>query len=192
LTRSSRPAKTALFDLDGTLLPVELDFFLKHYMDALARSFAAVMSKADFDNVDPTAGNLDVFARAFTMRTNLAWNDVWPVVRRYYAGDYLNLRALIPGTTAAPGVIQQCVDDGWEIIMATQPLFPEVAIRERMKWCGVDAFPWRLITTVENMHFCKPHVQYYQEILDMTGLDPSRCVMIGNDVQQDVVAKKLG
>lgn len=59
-------------------------------------------------------------------------------------------------------------------------------------WCRIEDFEWLFVTTLEDMHFCKPHIQYYQEIVDYLGLDPERCVMIGNDVQEDMVAGKLG
>ncbi len=182
---------------------MELDFFLKHYMDALAKSFMDVMTRKEFDkallgatyetidNLDPNTGNLDAFAAAFARRTGLEWDRIWPTIQRYYAEEYPKLKRHIPATSALP-IVQRCTEDGWDVVLATQPLFPEVAVRERMKWCGVDSIPWRLVTTLDNMHFCKPHAEYYREILDMTGLDPSRCVMIGNDMQEDMVAKRLG
>lgn len=196
--------RTALFDLDGTLLPVETDFFLKHYMDALAESFVGVLSREAFDkallgatyetinNVDPATGNLDAFAEAFARRSGLRWERVWPTIQRYYAERYPELRKHVPENPTARMTVQKCVDNGWRIILATQPLFPEVAVRERMKWCGVDSLPWDLVTTLDNMHFCKPHLHYYQEIVDAAALDPDKCVMVGNDMQEDMVAKKLG
>lgn len=204
MMRNGTARRTALFDLDGTLLPVELGFFLKHYMDALWRSFTGIMSREAFDeallgatyetigNLDPSTGNLDAFANAFTRRTGLAWESVWPTMQKYYTEEYPLLRRLIPGAPATAPVIKQCLDDGWDIVLATQPLFPEVAVRERMRWCGIDDLPWLLVTTLDRMHFCKPHLEYYREILEMTGLDPARCVMVGNDMQEDMVAGRLG
>jgi FMN phosphatase YigB (HAD superfamily) len=204
LARSANHARTALFDLDGTLLPVELDFFLKHYMDALAQKFVSVMARDAFhrallgatyetiNNLDPGTSNLDAFASAFTRRAKLGWDAVWPTIRAYYADEYPELRRYVPPATCAASVVARCLEDGWDIVLATQPLFPEVAVRERMKWCGVESYPWRLVTTLDNMHFCKPHLEYYAEVLEKASLDPSRCVMIGNDMQEDMVAKKLG
>ena len=39
---------------------------------------------------------------------------------------------------------------------------------------------------------CKPNPQYYREITGRLGLDPARCLMIGNDVAEDMIAKTLG
>lgn len=197
-------SRTALFDLDGTLLPVETDFFLKHYMDALAETFAGIMSGEAFreallgatyetiNNLDPSTGNYEAFAASFTRLSGLKWDSVWPTIERYYVERYPKLRVHVPENPLAKAVVKQCVDDGWRIVLATQPLFPEMATRERMKWCEVDSLPWAMITTLDNMHFCKPHPEYYREIVETLRLDPSRCVMIGNDMQEDMVAKKLG
>jgi len=196
--------RVALFDLDGTLLPVELDFFLRHYMDALYKSFRGIMDRRGFDeallgatyetisNLDPSVTNLEAFARAFSLSTGMDWDTLWPMIRKYYSDEYPSLRKYVTAELPAREVVSECVADGWEIVLATQPLFPEVAVRERMRWCGVDSLPWRLITTLENMHFCKPHLEYYREILEMLGVHPSQCVMIGNDVQEDMVAGALG
>jgi FMN phosphatase YigB (HAD superfamily) len=196
--------RTVLFDLDGTLLPVEMGFFLKHYMDSLARNFEDGMLRSAFEkallgatyeminNMDPSVGNMDAFASAFARRSGLPWESVWPTIQRYYVEDYPNLRQHVPANSSALSVVKQCITNGWDIVLATQPIFPEDAVRERMKWCGVDALPWRFVSTLDNMHFCKPHLEYYREVLDSTRLDAAHCVMVGNDMQEDMVAKRLG
>ncbi|MGE5580852.1 MAG: HAD family hydrolase [Bacillota bacterium] len=196
--------RTVLFDLDGTLLPVEMGFFFKHYMNALARAFADKMTREAFEkallgathetinNLDPSVGNLKAFADAFTRRSGLDWDDVWPTIQRYYIEDYPSLRQHVPADDVALSVVRHCVESGWDVVLATQPLFPEIAVRERMGWCGVDSLPWRFISTIENMHFCKPHLAYYREVLEKAGLRPDECIMIGNNMQEDMVARKLG
>jgi len=197
-------SRTALFDLDGTLLPVETEFFLKHYMDALAEYFASLMSGEEFRkallgatyetiaNLDPSTGNLQAFATSFARLSGLPWDTVWPIIERYYVDRYPKLRVHVPDNPVARDVVRQCVENGWRIVLATQPLFPETATRERMRWCGIDSLPWEMITTLDNMHFCKPHLEYYREIVEALALDPLRCVMIGNDMQEDMVAKAIG
>ena len=45
---------------------------------------------------------------------------------------------------------------------------------------------------MERMHFCKPNPAYYQEILELLGAKAEECLMIGNDVEEDMVAATLG
>ncbi|HHW18855.1 MAG TPA: HAD family hydrolase [Firmicutes bacterium] len=194
----------ALFDLDGTLLPVDLEFFLKRYVEAVTPEFSHLIPEKVFvkslweatydmvNNLDPRVGNHEAFARAFESRVGIKWEVLWPIFQRFYETGFPRLRKFVPDTSVARQVVGACLDAGWTVILATNPVFPEVAVRERMKWCRVDDLPWRFITTLDNMHFCKPHLEYYREICETLHLDPERCVMVGNDVQEDIVARKLG
>jgi FMN phosphatase YigB (HAD superfamily) len=193
-----------LFDLDGTLLPVGTDFFIKDYPDAAAPYFAHIIDpdrfkkalfESTFDmvsNTDPQITNSTAFGRSFERKLGRKWTEIWPIFERFYQEEFPKLARLVPESKTSSCVISACISQGWELVLATNPVFPETAIRERMRWCGVEKFPWLFITTLEAMHFCKPHTQYYQEIMDNLELDPERCVMIGNDVQEDMVAAELG
>lgn len=204
LKKVSNYPGTLLFDLDGTLLPVGPDFFAVDYPEAVApyfkhiiepAAFKEVLFKSTFDminNRDPQLLNIDAFGISFQRRAGYSWKRVWPVFERFYNEEFPKLQTLVPESKVARSIVEACVSQGWEIVVATNPVFPEVAIRERMKWCGIEDFPWEFITTIDDMHFCKPHIEYYQEIIDRLGLVPSNCVMIGNDMQEDMVAGKLG
>lgn len=50
----------------------------------------------------------------------------------------------------------------------------------------------RLITTFDNSSFCKPNPEYYREILGKLGLEPEECLMVGNDVTEDMMTRELG
>lgn len=197
-------SKTALFDLDGTLLPVDLDFFFKRYVEAVTPHFAHIIPPEKFtkalwdathamvNNLDPEVRNDEAFARVFEPAVGYPWRKLWRIFEKFYNFEFPKLRKFVPNSRIAQEIVEACVNNGWQIVLATNPVFPEVAIRERMKWCKIDGFPWRFVTTLHNMHFCKPHLEYYQEICRFLKLDPRKCVMIGNDVQEDMVAKKLG
>lgn len=198
------PPKVLLFDLDGTLLPVEPGFFTGDYPEAAApyfaefiepRTFKQALFKSTWDmvnNLDPDLLNIDAFRISFERQVGAGWDRLWPVFEQFYSEGFPKLRSLVPESTIARKVVQECLDQGWEIVLATNALFPEAAVRERMRWCGVEDLPWKFISTLEAMHFCKPHIQYYQEIVDVAGLDPKRCIMIGNDMQEDIVVSRLG
>lgn len=195
---------TVMFDLDGTLVPIDLDFFYKHYVREAGARFAHLIPANVFvealmrstlemiSNLDPGVTNHQAFAQAFSRRVGLPWEEIWPVFEEFYRNEFRNLKALVPENPDARLVVEGVVRSGWQIVLATNPLFPEDAIRERMRWVNVEDLPWRHITTLDNMHFCKPHVEYYREILDTLDLDPRSCVMVGNDIEEDMVAGKLG
>ena len=80
----------------------------------------------------------------------------------------------------------------YRIVLATNPVFPGIATESRIRWAGLQPSDFELYTTYENSHYCKPNVAYYEEILQKIGCRPEECVMIGNDVAEDMVVQKIG
>lgn len=78
------------------------------------------------------------------------------------------------------------------MVLATNPIFPAVATRKRVVWAGLSVNDFELVTTYENSHSCKPNPAYYREILQKIGVSSEACLMVGNDVTEDMVAKTLG
>ncbi|HHW27160.1 MAG TPA: HAD family hydrolase [Firmicutes bacterium] len=197
-------SRTVLFDLDGTLLNLDIEEFLRHYMRLVGAYFSHVAPPEKFTraiwastnamiaNLDPSLTNHEAFAAHFEPLVGRPWEEMWPGFMDFYVKEFPRLRGLSKEDGVAFRVLSQCSRSGWNLILATNPIFPEIAIRERLRWCDAHEIPWKFITHIDNMHFCKPHLQYYEEIVRVCGLDPSRCVMVGNDVQEDMVAKSLG
>ena len=57
---------------------------------------------------------------------------------------------------------------------------------------GLSPSDFDLFTTYENSRFCKPNLNYYKDILAKLGVTANECLMIGNDVSEDMVASELG
>ena len=81
---------------------------------------------------------------------------------------------------------------GLRAILATNPLFPAAATLSRIRWAGMEPEDFEWVTTYENSSYCKPNPQYYQEILERTGLKPEECLMVGNDAVEDTAALAIG
>lgn len=89
-----------------------------------------------------------------------------------------------------PGKLQKAY--GSEPVLATNPLFPAIATESRMIWAGLCPGDFVLYTTYENSHYCKPNLKYYEEILDKLECKSEECLMVGNDVTEDMIAETLG
>ena len=89
-------------------------------------------------------------------------------------------------------LIENCKTKGYRVILATNPIFPDVATQKRTKWAGLDVSEFEGYTTYENCNFCKPNLEYYKELMDRFELKPEECLMVGNDVDEDMVSEKLG
>ena len=98
--------------------------------------------------------------------------------------------------TSPTDVVNQCVsilkDKGYQLVIATNPIFPEAATYERISWTGLNVEDFSLITTYENSCYAKPNLNYYKHILKTIDKDPEDCLMVGNDVKEDMCAKNIG
>ena len=81
---------------------------------------------------------------------------------------------------------------GLETYLATNPVFPQCATMNRIRWAGLDAEDFKVITTYETCTYCKPNPEYFRGILEEFSLDPSECLMVGNDVEEDLAIRSLG
>ena len=200
---------TILFDLDGTLLPVDLEAFLDKYFKALTLRFQGKVEPEFFikslyastmkmvHNDDPTLTNEEVFMEDFFKHVPLEQESSKAEFDDFYLTDFpklqdqLELNRNLPGWQAKE-LMDAVFAAGYRVVIATNPLFPRQAILERLRWVGLDEYPYALITSYENSHFCKPNPQYFQEICEKIGVDPQECLMVGNDMEEDLPSSTLG
>ena len=128
----------------------------------------------------------------FIPRIPLSEEVLLPLLVDFYEKDFAKLAVHSRTKPLARKTIQCAFDKGLEVVIATNPVFPRLAVEHRLNWADLGDFSYRLVTSYEIMHFCKPHTEYYAEILSRLGRKASDCLMIGNDVQEDLSARKLG
>jgi len=196
--------KAILFDLDGTLLPMDQDAFVKGYFSRLAMKLAprgydpqmlidaiwAGTGAMVKNNGDTT--NEEVFWQKFAQMFGEQARQDEPVFADFYANEFQQVKEICGYTPKAKKTIDAIKAMGYRTVLATNPIFPAIATESRMRWAGLDATDFELYTTYENSSYCKPNPAYYQEILDKIGLQGSDCLMVGNDVIEDGAAAKLG
>lgn len=197
--------KAILFDLDDTLLKNPMDNFLPAYFEALTRKVTHLVRPNDFmmhlmratqaviADTDPERTNEDVFWAVFGPAIEVPEDELMPILEDFYTNDFPKLHEYTERRPEARDLVQQAFHQGYDVVIATNPLFPRQAIQHRLAWAGVADCPYVLVTTYENMHFTKPHPAYYQEIADRIGHAPADCLMVGDDVENDIEpAAKLG
>jgi FMN phosphatase YigB (HAD superfamily) len=195
--------KAVLFDLDGTLLQMDFETFVQDYFSAIARHCKKMAEPRQFiENLLASTGrmlqnegqgtNKEVFLRDFTARIRVEEEKLYPVLEEFYLQEFPKLKRHANSTLFSAEVVRKALAKGWRIVLATNPLFPRLAIEERMRWAGILDFPWEYISTYENSRACKPKLYYYREMISKLQLDPEQCWMVGNDTQEDMVAGQLG
>lgn len=195
---------TVLFDLDGTLLPMDQDEFVKAYFGALAKKMsghgyepekliATVWqgTKAMVQN-DGSCTNEDAFWKVFSACYGEASREDIPIFDAFYRSEFQNVKQVCGFASESAEIIGFLKEKGIQLVLATNPLFPAVATQSRIRWAGLEPEDFSYITTYENASFCKPNLAYYQQICEERSLDPGNCLMVGNDVEEDMVAKQLG
>ena len=198
------PITTVLFDLDGTLLPMDQEAFLKVYLGGLCKKLAPLGydPKAVTDGIwkgtgamvqnDGSRTNEEVFWQVFCSLLGEEARRDEPVFEDFYRNEFQSVAAVCGKVPAAKALIDGLKARGLRLVLATNPLFPAIATHSRVRWAGLEPTDFVHITTYENSSRCKPNPAYYQEILDKLGLRAEECVMVGNDAQEDGTAAKVG
>ncbi|MCH5161532.1 MAG: HAD family hydrolase [Clostridiales bacterium] len=195
--------KTALFDLDGTLLPMDQDAFISAYFSTLIGKLSPFgydkklieviwHGTADMIKNSGEVTNNTLFWKAFTAVYGDKARTDERLFDDYYSNDFTKVSSACGYSPSAAKVISLCKSSELRVALATNPIFPAVATNARIAWAGLKPTDFELVTTYENSHSCKPNLAYYTEICDKLNVAPDECVMIGNDVGEDMVARNLG
>ena len=196
--------KAVLFDLDGTLLPMDQDEFVKGYFRLLAKKLAPYgyepdkLVKAIWHGTgamiqnDGSCTNEVVFWKDFTNIFGEQARSHEPVFAEYYEKDFQQVKNICGYTPKAAEIVRSLKAAGFRVALATNPVFPAIANESRIRWAGLEPEEFELYTTYENIGFCKPNLDYYREILRRMELDAADCLMVGNDVDEDMIAGQLG
>jgi FMN phosphatase YigB (HAD superfamily) len=118
--------------------------------------------------------------------------DRLPIINEFYEKDFEGVKAVCGFDPKASEIVKAVRGMGLKTALATMPVFPRVATESRMRWAGLDAEDFELVTTLENSCFCKPNPNYYTDIAKRLGVSPEECLMVGNDTLDDMAAEEAG
>lgn len=196
--------KVVLFDLDGTLLPMDQDEFTKTYFKLLAKKMAARGYETErlIDSIwsgtaamvknDGSCTNEQAFWNRFSDIYGQQVLEDMPIFDEFYRNEFQKARDVCGFTKESAEIIHNLKDRGIRVALATNPIFPEVATESRIRWAGLEPEEFELYTTYENIGYCKPNPAYYTEIAKRMEVNPEDCIMVGNDALEDIAALKAG
>ena len=194
---------TFLFDLDGTLLCMDNKLFEKLYFSTMSEALSDLIEpKKLINNVWSSTEvmvknleyktNEEVFMEDFQRRIDGNLEIYKERFNKYYDEDFLKTKAAVLENKLIQEGIKILKEKGYKVVIATNPLFPLKAIEHRIRWAGFEPYEFEYISHYENNHYCKPQIQYYEEVLKDINKDATECMMVGNDVQEDLIAGEIG
>lgn len=195
---------TILFDLDGTLLPIEEGPFIKMYFGLLSDKFlhlgitkekfieAIVSGTVIMRKNDGSKTNEDAFWDFFSQKIGYRKSDIEDIFINFYSNDFDLVKASSNENPLAKEVVKILKSKNYNLVVATNPLFPRIAVEKRIAWAGLDVNDFSFITSYENSLYSKPSLNYYENILKNINKKPEQCMMVGNDAKEDMAASKLG
>ncbi len=196
--------KAVFFDLDGTLLPMDIEVFTKAYFGGLAKRAAPLGydpdhlietiwsgTRAMMKN-DGSRTNEEVFWSVFDEAFGERGETDRTMFDEFYEVDFPKLSYSCGHEARAAGIVRSLQERGFRVALATNPIFPRIATENRIRWAGLAPEDFECITAFETSYHCKPNPQYFCDILDELSLLPDECLMVGNDVDEDMVAETVG
>jgi FMN phosphatase YigB (HAD superfamily) len=196
--------KALLIDFDNTLVLFNEDEFLLGYARLAYPYFTKYFDESTFlqkllqstlveIHNDGRQLNVDAFTNNFIADTpNLTFKECYNRFRAFYTESFHKLSATVTVVPYGRALLQQAIDAGCQVVIATNPIFPKQATRIRLGWANIADLDIAFATHAENMSYCKPKLEYYQAILNRLGHRPEECVMAGNDPISDMAASALG
>jgi FMN phosphatase YigB (HAD superfamily) len=196
--------RAVLFDLDGTLLQVEMESFIPAYIAQVGRHFAPQVAAEPFQRVFRSAiralltaetgdcSNQDRFLDILEHDLQLPAERVAAGLEAFYQDGLADLAGLIRPLPLARNILARCFKRDLKVVIATNPVFPRPVVDARLRWGGIADFPFELVTTLENCRFCKPQPGFFEDLLRTLGLTPEACLMVGNDTGHDLASRQIG
>ena len=196
--------KNILFDLDGTLINTLQDKFNRKFYEIIYLRFLKngydgdYLAKIILEGInlmvinDGKVSNEEVFWRNFENKSGINREVIFSSMKELYEEDFDYLTDCIELVEVTGKAINELYDKGYNLILATNPLFPLIAVTKRAGWGNIDCNKFSYITSYENSSFAKPNINYYKEIIENNNLKVEETMMFGNDTVDDLAVEQIG
>lgn len=192
--------KAILFDMDGTLLPMDMKEFTSGYFKFLWKCLSKYGISIEelvpaiwectnkmVEN-DGSRLNSDVFWEHFATKFDGPMEDIRRDCDAFYANEFKEAKIFTKDNPLAVKAVSLAHEKAPIVALATNPLFPMAGQITRMNWVGLKPEDFDLVTSYETDIYCKPNPKYFLHTCETLGLKPEECLMIGNDEEEDMYA----
>ncbi len=188
-----------LFDLDDTLISTNMTAFQPAYFHALGAALADLAPAKDIanqilkavavmqENQNPCRMLEKIFAENFYPQLGGTEEAFRQVLEDFYRNEFPKLRKVTQPRPEARELIDWCKSEDITMAIATNPLFPRIATRQRIEWAGLDPSDFVFFSSFNDFHFTKPTLTYYAECLGRLGWPDGNIVMVGDNLKYDLL-----
>lgn len=196
--------KAIFFDLDGTLIDVDMNLFVPGYLRRLTGRMSAQAkpshaTRAMHSAVAAMFANTDREKTLETILLETLYAELAVTPQQYadslehfYLHDLDELQPMVNGYECSARLVDASLARGWQVVLATNPIFPRKVVDARVNWGKLEIDSFHHVTAYETAHFCKPSPAFFTELLDCLQLEAKHCLMVGNDTLHDLAASQVG
>lgn len=193
-----RKYKCIMFDMDGTLLPMDMKEFTGGYFKFLCERLrpygfddkklveAVWKGTAAMQANDGSQLNSKVFWDCFDKLMGGPIEEIAAECDDFYSKEFNKAICFTQENPLAQEAVRIAHAKSPLVILATNPLFPVPGQISRMNWVGLSPEDFDLYTSYETEYFCKPNPKYFESVMERMGLKPEECLMVGNDEYEDM------
>lgn len=191
--------KLIMSDLDCTLLPMDQDLYIQLYVNEIAKLFtehgyngkdiAKATMKASIYMMknDGSRKNSEAFEDGFRQIIGEGAQTIIDIFPQVYGDRYDIIKNVTSFNPYAKEIVDLMNEKAEFTVVATQPMFPIEAVTKRLSWTGLAPSMFDYVTIYNESSYSKPSPMYYKEIMDKFGATPETTMMIGNDVNEDIL-----
>jgi FMN phosphatase YigB (HAD superfamily) len=195
--------KAVLFDLDNTLIRFDEREFFEAYIPRISKVFSDLMppetlitklllSTQMLMNNKGQMSNAEYFMNSFSQGYEGYREEIWKRFIKFYETEFDRFQTLVSVTPGVREVFVKLKKMGVKLVIASNPIWPQIVQMKRLSWASLGDWSFELVTSIENMSYCKPHIEYYLEVCQKINEKPEGCLMVGNDPVNDLVVAKIG
>ncbi len=197
--------KAILFDLDGTLIRVQMSEFIPRYLKGLAaycvdqaktEIFIRTLLQSIRDLIhtegDGLQTNEERVCHWMEEKLALPRAILQESLLRFKQNGIDGLQSMVHPIPLAQQIVRECRLKEIPLVLATNPVFPKFMIQARLSWAGLKEDDFCYLTSYENSSYCKPQAGYFSEVVNRLGVAAESCLMVGNDTSHDLAAVAIG
>ena len=189
--------KAVLFDLDGTLLPMEESEFIQQYGELLGIKMSKlgldgnklgklIWKSMDLMNLsDGSKSNDEIFDQTFITFYGDEAKKYKDILLDYYANEFSGTKNICKDNPLAKLIVSFVKENNLLCILATNPVYPKIATINRMNFIGLNESDFDMVTYHENSRYTKSNPNYYKDLLTKFNLKPEEVILFGNNTYED-------